>query len=189
MKRISVTLDRRRGLLAANGVLGPFAARGRSYGQACRAILVASSLACSLPALAADAQPAVADPALEARVLKLSENLRCLVCQNQSIAESQAELALDLRAQVREQLAAGKSEQEVKDYMVARYGDFVLYQPPVKGTTALLWAGPGALMLAGLGWLGWRLASRRKEAEPALTPEDHARARALLDGREDGEAP
>lgn len=137
---------------------------------------------------AADAQPTVADPALEARVLKLSENLRCLVCQNQSIAESQAELALDLRAQVREQLVAGKSEQEVQDYMVARYGDFVLYQPPVKGSTMLLWAGPGALMLAGLGWLGWRLVSRRKEAEPPLSPEDHARARAMLQGEGQDEA-
>ena len=82
-----------------------------------------------LTGFTADARPLVADPALEARVLKLSEVLRCLVCQNQSIAESNADLALDLRAQVREQLAAGKTEDQVVDYLVARYGDFVLYDP------------------------------------------------------------
>lgn len=126
------------------------------------------------------ATPAVADPALEARVLKLSEVLRCLVCQNQSIAESNAELAQDLRAQVREQLAAGKSEGEVVDYMVARYGDFVLYQPPVKGITVLLWGGPAALLAAGLIGLGLRLRTRRREPAAALSPEEHVRAQALL---------
>src|SRR5574337_320791 len=151
------------------------------------AAALAACLGLSLPALAGEAQPTVADPALEARVLKLSEVLRCLVCQNQSLAESQAELALDLRNQVREQLAAGKSEQEVADYMVARYGDFVLYKPPVKSTTLILWAGPGVLLLAGLGWLGWRLASRKRAPAPELSPEEHARARALLEGKDDGE--
>jgi cytochrome c-type biogenesis protein CcmH len=149
------------------------------------AVLLAATLGLSAPAFAAAAQPTVADPALEARVLKLSEVLRCLVCQNQSIAESNAELAQDLRGQVREQLAAGKSEEEVVDYMVARYGDFVLYQPPVKTTTLILWMGPGLLLVAGLGWLAWRLRSRRREATPELSAEEHARARALLEG--DGE--
>lgn len=152
-----------------------------------RATALAACLGLSLPTLAGEAAPTVADPALEARVLKLSEVLRCLVCQNQSIAESNAELAQDLRGQVREQLAAGKSEKEVIDYMVARYGDFVLYQPPVKGTTLILWAGPGLLLAAGLGWLGLRLAGRRREAAPELSPEEHARARALLEGRDDEE--
>jgi cytochrome c-type biogenesis protein CcmH len=119
---------------------------------------------------------------LEARVLKLSEVLRCLVCQNQSIAESNAELAQDLRAQVREQLASGKSEGEVVDYMVARYGDFVLYQPPVKGITVLLWGGPAALLAAGLIGLGLRLRTRRRESAAALSLEEHARAQALLQG-------
>lgn len=154
-----------------------------------RAALAAAVLCLGLPALAGEARPTVADPALEARVLKLSEVLRCLVCQNQSIAESNAELAQDLRGQVREQLAAGKSEEEVVDYMVARYGDFVLYQPPVKTSTLLLWAGPGVLLVAGLGWLGWRLRSRRREAAPNLSAEEHARARAMLAGKEGGEAP
>jgi cytochrome c-type biogenesis protein CcmH len=148
-----------------------------------RLALAAAFLALSLPSLAGEAQPTVADPALEARVLKLSEVLRCLVCQNQSIAESQAELALDLRGQVREQLAAGKSEQEVVDYMVARYGDFVLYQPPVKASTLVLWAGPGLLLAGGVAWLAWRLRSRRREAVPDLSAEEHARARALLEGQ------
>ena len=148
-----------------------------------RMALAAAFLSLSIPALSAEAQPTVADPALESRVLKLSEVLRCLVCQNQSIAESNAELAQDLRGQVREQLAAGKSEKEVVDYMVARYGDFVLYQPPVKPTTLPLWAGPGLLLAAGVAWLGWRLKSRRRESAPELSPEEHARARALLEGQ------
>jgi cytochrome c-type biogenesis protein CcmH len=149
-----------------------------------RVAWVAGVVGLGLPAQAGEAQPVVADPALEARVLKLSEVLRCLVCQNQSIAESNAELAQDLRGQVREQLAAGKSEEEVVDYMVARYGDFVLYQPPVKATTLILWAGPGVLLVAGLAWLGWRLRNRRREAAPHLSAEEHARARAMLEGQD-----
>jgi cytochrome c-type biogenesis protein CcmH len=151
------------------------------------AVLAATLLALvfSAPAaVAGEAVPAVADPALEARVLKLSEHLRCLVCQNQSIAESNADLAQDLRAQVREQLAAGKSESEVADYMVARYGDFVLYKPPVKGSTLLLWGGPALLVLAGLAWLLFRLSRRRTETPAELSAADHARARALLAGEE-----
>jgi len=144
--------------------------------------LVLSLALLASPVMAELAQPVVADPALEARVLKLSEVLRCLVCQNQSIAESNAELAQDLRNQVREQLAAGKSEQEVVDYLVARYGDFVLYNPPVNNATLLLWGGPGVLLLAGVGWLMLRLSRRRKEVPQALSAEEHARAQALLAG-------
>ena len=133
------------------------------------------------------ATPAVADPVLEARVLKLSEVLRCLVCQNQSIAESNADLAQDLRGQVREQLGAGKSEQQVIDYMVARYGDFVLYEPPMRISTLLLWAGPAALAVAGIGFLLLRLSRRSRETVPQLDAAQRARARALLDESEDGE--
>lgn len=129
--------------------------------------------------------PAVAaDPKLEADMMELSHKLRCLVCQNQSIAESNAPLAVDLRNQVREQLAAGKDKDDVIDYLVERYGDFVLYEPPFKAVTGLLWVGPFALLLGGAGWLAWRLRRRRSEiaAEGALSAADRERARALLAG-------
>jgi cytochrome c-type biogenesis protein CcmH len=123
-----------------------------------------------------------ADPALEQRAQAIEEQLRCLVCQNQTIADSNAGLAVDLRRQVREQLAQGKSEREVTDFMVQRYGDFVLYRPPVKSTTWLLWFGPFALLAAGLGLLALKLKRRAGEAEsePDLAPEDLQRARSLL---------
>ncbi len=99
-----------------------------------------------------------ANDVLDARVARLSEELRCLVCRNQSLADSDAELARDLKHELREQLAAGRSEEEVRDYLVQRYGDFVLYRPPLKASTALLWAGPLLLPLAGLAllWTRWR---------------------------------
>ncbi|MCA0240401.1 MAG: cytochrome c-type biogenesis protein CcmH [Proteobacteria bacterium] len=106
-------------------------------------------------AAAADAPDVAADPALEARVNALTAELRCLVCQNQSIADSHADLAVDLKNQVREQLKSGRSEREIIDYMTQRYGDFVLYRPPFKATTLLLWLGPALLLLIG-GWLYWR---------------------------------
>jgi cytochrome c-type biogenesis protein CcmH len=130
---------------------------------------------------AAEAQPTAADPALEARVNRLAAELRCLVCQNQSLADSHAPLAVDLKNQVRDQLRAGRGEQDVIDYMTARYGDFVLYRPPVKATTALLWAGPALLMAAAVGGLAWVLRrQRRAAANPAVSDEDALRAAALL---------
>ncbi|MCB1962389.1 MAG: cytochrome c-type biogenesis protein CcmH [Rhodocyclaceae bacterium] len=154
-----------------------------------RRLLLALGLSLfALAAAAGTAVPAVADPVLEARVLKLSEVLRCLVCQNQSIAESNADLAQDLRAQVREQLGAGKSEDQVIDYMVARYGDFVLYEPPVRLSTVLLWAGPATLAVVGVGVLLMRLRRRNREAAPGLDDAQRARARALLDGKDDSGA-
>jgi len=148
------------------------------------AVVTGWTLFASLPAAADIAQPLAEDPQLEARVMDLSHKLRCLVCQNQTIAESNAPLALDLRNQVREQLAAGKSEEAVVDYLVARYGDFVLYLPPFKGITLLLWLGPGLLLIAGAGWLALRLRARAKEAEaaPHLSQDERARASALLRG-------
>ena len=98
-------------------------------------------------ALPGVAQPASPDPVLEARVMKLSAELRCLVCQNQTIADSNAGLAVDLRNQVREMLKRGDTPEQITDYMTARYGDFVLYRPPVKASTAVLWYGPAALLL------------------------------------------
>ena len=130
---------------------------------------------------AADAQNVAADPALEARVNALSAELRCLVCQNQTIADSHAELAVDLKNQVREQLKAGRSERQIIDYMTQRYGDFLLYRPPFKATTVLLWAGPALLLLIG-GLLFWRsLRSSQAEAPaPDLGVADTARAEQLL---------
>ena len=104
------------------------------------------------------------DPGLERRVTSLAHELRCLVCQNQTIADSNAPLAQDLRNQIREQLKAGKSERDVIDFMVARYGDFVLYRPPFKAATVALWAGPFVLLALG----AWLLIRRvRKKAPPA----------------------
>ncbi len=101
--------------------------------------------------------------AVEARLKALAEELRCLVCQNQTIADSNASLALDLRNEIREQVAQGKSDDEIRAYMVERYGDFVLYRPPWKATTVLLWAGPFALLAVGLGILVFTVRRRRKE--------------------------
>lgn len=110
------------------------------------------SLACLAVAwsLLAQAAPSAADAALELRVQHVAEQLRCLVCQNQTIADSHAQLALDLKKEARTQLASGRSEQDVIDFMVQRYGDFVLYRPPFKANTWLLWLGPFALLAAGL---------------------------------------
>ena len=120
------------------------------------------------------------DPALERRVINLAHELRCLVCQNQTLADSNAPLAVDLRNQIREQLAAGKSERDVVDFMVARYGDFVLYRPPLKATTVLLWTGPFIFLVAGF-YLLLRYIRRRRIPEPALSQAERARAAKLLE--------
>ncbi|HET7033600.1 MAG TPA: cytochrome c-type biogenesis protein [Casimicrobiaceae bacterium] len=133
--------------------------------------------------LAADAVPTEKDPVASARAVALAEKLRCLVCQNQTILESNAELAQDLRRQIGEQIAAGKSDKDIIDYMVARYGDFVLYQPPVKSTTLLLWAGPALLVAIGFLVLARTVRVRRaRPDEPALTAEERERVARLLAG-------
>jgi cytochrome c-type biogenesis protein CcmH len=132
-------------------------------------------------AQAAEAPPAAADPAVEKRLMDLAEELRCLVCQNQSLADSNADLAVDLRNEVREQIQAGKSDAEIRAWLTQRYGDFVLYRPPVKATTLLLWVGPFVLLVGGV--IGLFIALRRRRARvapPALTDEERARAEALL---------
>ena len=165
-----------------------------------RTIALAMLLAAALPAGAQSAPAPAAvqaaantglaatvapDPQVEADVQELSHKLRCLVCQNQSIAESNAPLAVDLRDQVREQLSSGRSKEDVVDYLVARYGDFVLYEPPVKGETLLLWGGPALLLFGSAGWLVLRL--RRRSSELAATADlsatERTRARELLAGR------
>lgn len=121
------------------------------------------------------------DPAkIDAGVAELSHQLRCLVCQNQSIAESNAPLAVDLREQVREQLTAGQTPQQIIDYMVARYGDFVLYQPPFNPSTWLLWIGPGLLFFIAVAWLILTIRRRHGVAVTELSPADRQRARAML---------
>lgn len=122
-------------------------------------------------AFANEAAPASADPALEARMMRISSELRCLVCQNQTIADSHAGLAVDLRQQVREMLQKGQSEQEIIAYMTARYGDFVLYRPPFKATTALLWIGPGVMVVAGLAILVIVLRRRSRMPQDQFDPE------------------
>jgi len=130
-------------------------------------------MACLIAAAwANEAAPASADPALEARMMAISSELRCLVCQNQTIADSHAELAVDLRAQVREMLQAGKTNAQITDYMTARYGDFVLYRPPFKALTALLWIGPAAMVLIGLGALFVVLRRRSRMAADQFEPEE-----------------
>jgi cytochrome c-type biogenesis protein CcmH len=140
-------------------------------------------LFCLLPTFtyAGEAKDLAADPVLEKRMIGLAENLRCLVCQNESLASSHAELAEDLRREVREQMAQGKNDQEIIDYLVARYGDFVLYKPPVKSYTVLLWFGPFALLLIAVGVLVFQLRKRRQLVqESVLTPEAQQRAASLL---------
>jgi len=119
------------------------------------------------------------DPGLERRVASLAHELRCLVCQNQTLADSNAPLAQDLRNQIREQLKAGKSERDVIDFMVARYGDFVLYRPPFKATTVALWTGPFVLLALG-AWLLVRRV-RKRAPPPELTEAERRRAAQLLE--------
>jgi len=140
-------------------------------------------------ALAKEAAPAADDPALERRVMALAAKLRCLQCQNQSIAESDAPLADDLRNQMREQMKQGKSERDVIDFLLARYGDFVLLRPPFKPTTLLLWLGPLLLFVVGLIVFFHRLARSLAAAEVELSEADRARAGSLLEseiGKEPG---
>ncbi|HSW07019.1 cytochrome c-type biogenesis protein [Aquabacterium sp.] len=123
------------------------------------------------PARAADAPPATDNPAREARMMALAAELRCLVCQNQTIADSHAGLAEDLRRQIRELLDKGMSDREIRDYMTQRYGDFVLYRPPFKASTALLWAGPGLLLVGALGGLALVLRRRQRLGDEAFDPD------------------
>ena len=130
----------------------------------------------SMPhAIAGEALPLAEDPVLEAKVMRLAEELRCLVCQNQTIADSHAGLAIDLKNQIREQLRAGRSDAQVLAYMVERYGDFVLYRPPLKASTAVLWIGP--FVLLGLGAAAAVLIVRRRRAG-AAAPTEAQRERA-----------
>ena len=137
----------------------------------CIAALGLAAALAVLPAAAKEAESAAANPELEARVMRVAVELRCLVCQNQTIADSHAALAEDLRRQIREMLQQGQSEQQVLDFMTQRYGDFVLYRPPVKPTTWLLWGGPALLLVGGLATLVLVLRRRQRLGADAFDPD------------------
>jgi cytochrome c-type biogenesis protein CcmH len=153
------------------------------------AFLVLAWLAIAPPliqeGLAQEAQ--LADPQLEQRARDLGREIRCVVCQSQSVADSDADIAQELRVLIREQIAAGKSDQEIRDYLVARYGDFVLFDPPFKGSTYALWLGPFAiLVLAGIGVALYFRRSREPARVRELSADEHSRVERLLhDGPED----
>ncbi len=155
-------------------------------------LLVRLTLALALAAGAAFAQQSAPDVAFEARLKLLEADLRCLVCQNQTLADSNAPLAEDLRREVRTLALSGKSDAEIRTFLVARYGDFVLYDPPVKGSTWLLWFGPFLLLGGGVAaWLAIVRRRRRQDASadadtPATSADAAARARALLDEKSSG---
>ncbi len=123
------------------------------------------------PSLAKDAPLLAANPELEARMLRIATELRCLVCQNQTVADSHSGLALDLRQEIRDMLAKGQSDQQVRDFMTQRYGDFILYRPPVRSNTALLWFGPAVLAVLGLVLLVAILRRRARMAPEAFDPD------------------
>ena len=134
-----------------------------------------------LAAMADEAKPLAEDPVTEQRMIGLSENLRCLVCQNESLAGSRAELAQDLRQEIREQIRAGKSDKEVVGYLTQRYGDFVLYKPPVKPLTWLLWFGPFALLIGAVAGLYAYIKRRgNRPVDAPLSAEEKKRVEALL---------
>ena len=131
---------------------------------------------------AKEAAPLAEDPAVEKRLIAISEEMRCLVCQNESLAGSRADLAQDLRRELRVLIKEGKTDAEVREFMVSRYGDFVLYRPPVKPTTWLLWLGPFVLMIAGVAALIAHLRRRSREVKDVpLSAEELNRAAALLE--------
>ena len=151
-----------------------------------RSFLIACGLALAVlagPVAADEAQPTLNDPVAAKREVELAKQLRCLVCQNETIADSRAGLAVDLRNKLREQMAAGKSDAEIIAFMTERYGDFVLYRPPLKATTVLLWVGPFVLLALGI-LIGWRVVRARTRAarpEP-MSAADRERAERLLRG-------
>ncbi len=144
-------------------------------------MLIILCVSWSGPAWAGEARPLTDDPVAEARLKHLAVELRCLVCQNQTLADSSAPLAEDLRREVREMIAKNMSDQEIIEFLVSRYGDFVLYRPPLRATTTLLWVGPFALMAIGVTALVMTLRRRsRTVVEVSVTDEEHRRVEQLL---------
>ena len=152
----------------------------RHQARGAKAFLAAALLAFASLSFAQSSEIAKPDPVVEARLKALAEELRCLVCQNQTIADSNAPLALDLRNQIRTQVAQGRTDDQIRAYMVERYGDFVLYKPPFKATTVVLWAGPVLLIVIGAVIFAVVLRRRRPAASPAVAPEKRAELEKLL---------
>lgn len=147
-----------------------------------RTLLLYCGLLFASVSMAREAAPMAADLEVEKRMVAISEELRCLVCQNESLSGSHAELAQDLRREIRKMITDGKTDKEILDFMVDRYGDFVRYRPPMKPTTWLLWGGPFLLLAGGVGALILFLRRRAREnAAPVLSEEERRRAAALLD--------
>ncbi|HEY6216397.1 MAG TPA: cytochrome c-type biogenesis protein [Pyrinomonadaceae bacterium] len=146
-----------------------------------RFIFLSFLLLCAITSVAKEAQPTGDDPAVEARLTKLGQELRCLVCQNETLADSRADLAEDLRREIREQIKAGKSDKEIIEFLTARYGQFILYRPRVTPTTYLLWFGPFVLLLGGL-WILFNYIKQRRDSltEKPLSADERRRAEELL---------
>lgn len=161
----------RRGLRPALGSVKPYRI----------VVLLILLLGAAFSVAGKDAQPSAEDPVLEERVLALSKELRCLVCQNETLADSRADLAVDLRNQIREQMKAGKSDKEIIAFLTDRYGKFILFRPPMDPTTYLLWFGPFVLLLVGLLLL-FRYVKRRREliVDQPLSAAERSRAESLL---------
>lgn len=143
-------------------------------------LLLVACLMLGRAAAAAEARPLYADPAVEQRMLSITGELRCLVCQNESLADSQADLARDLRAQVRGLIRKGLSDRQIVAYLVQRYGDYVRYRPPFDAETALLWLGPFALLAVGLLVLLTQIRAGARRESDTLDPNSLQRARELL---------
>ena len=147
-------------------------------------MMALAAIAAATPALAVNPDEQLPDPVLEARAHKLSRDLRCVVCQNQSIDDSDAALARDLRIILRERIAAGDTDQQAVGFLVARYGSFVQLQPPVRMDTLVLWFGPLGVLLAGAVGAALYIRGRSPSEVTALTPEDEAEAARLLNTNE-----
>ncbi len=146
-------------------------------------LLMIGALVLAMPAFAGEAQPVGEDPKIEQRLNVLAEDLRCLVCQNETLAGSHSELAEDLRREIRDQMKQGKDDPQVVAYLVARYGDFVLYKPPFKPLTWLLWLGPLLFLL--IGGVAWAMVLKRRRAQPENLTNTQAMSEAanILEGK------
>ena len=149
-------------------------------------LLVSFVLAGSINAYAKEAQPVMGNQALQDRVMKLAGELRCLVCQGESLADSGSDFAQDMRVKIRGMVQQGKTNQQIKDYLVARYGDFILYRPPFSGITAYIWIAPFVLAVLGASLLIFNIKRRRTRVNVTpLSQEEQARVNSLL--KEDAE--